>query len=119
MRALEFLVEGITNDVLDELSNIASVLLSKGEQSMPTAVAIDLLNSSGYNVDIEGLISIADQSNFITTASEDELVFGNDVDAAEMDANQADVDELASQPDTGADVTSDLAVTSAMDGVMK
>ncbi len=87
------------DDIMSALSSMISVLKSKGHDNIPTQYAVQYLNNMGQNVDAESLASIAVQSPFITSATPEELVIGNeaeqDLGAGNNEMNQDVVGQMA------------------------
>ena len=107
MRLLQIIKENDdAEDITSALSSLISVLKSNGHDSIPTSYAANYLNGMGYNVDAESLANIAVQSPFVTKATTDELVIGNE---AEQELDGINGDEGMDQ-----DVVSGMATDTAM-----
>ena len=78
MRLFQILKENDNaDDIMSALSSLVSVLKSKGHENIPTQYAVNYINNMGYNVDTESLASVAVSSPFVTSATPDELIIGN------------------------------------------
>lgn len=93
------------DDIMSALSSLVSVLKTKGHKNIPTQYAVNYINNMGYNVEAEALVSVANHSPFVSSATEEEISIGNDV------MSDAEGGEDANM---GQDVVDQMATDAAM-----
>lgn len=103
MRIIELLVEGYSDQLVSDLTDLLATAKGKGLRTLNTPELVSQLKSLGHNVNINSIMTILSGNPFIQTATPTQLVLKTDDgagvsgDADAASANKERVSQLAQQ----------------------